>query len=140
MGTMESVEADAYESGSASNNPPNLVAADLYIGWFSQDTLVSLAGYKEINDGTRDWLIVRIDMTIPWDGNGGCVVEAWFATDGSISVRYGDTFGGASITVGSDRNAIVSNDSTIAGLSPHTANFQGLTSTGDYAINFLMAP
>lgn len=115
-------------SGSALNDGFSI---DFYVAWWSDDTASYLAGYKEVTEGGRNWLVVRVDMRVPYNGSGGYPVEAWFATDGSISVRYGARVGTQSFTVGSDRNVIVSNGTAISIDNPYS----NLTNSGSYVYN-----
>ncbi|ACT65649.1 predicted protein [Cyanophage PSS2] len=130
-------------NGRSGNALDDAEDADLYISWFSQDTETRLAGYKEITDGGRTWLVVRVDFKVPYNNeSGGFPCEAWFATDGSISVRYGAAVDTATFDAGVNKNLIVNGDSgdgaQIPELSPHEDVFDGLTGTGDYAVNFLV--
>ena len=128
-------------------------SADLYVGWWPGDTYVRLAGFLEFNDGTRDWLVVRADMAVPYDStNDGFSVEAWFATDGSISVRYSAAeryddpnvspasmaAGGYSPHATYDANCIVTNGQEVDNMGNYSDRYVGLTIHGNYAVNFLM--
>ncbi len=127
--------------------------ADLYVGWWPDDTYVRLAGFLEFNDGTRDWLVVRADMAVPYNStNDGFSVEAWFATDGSISVRYSAAerydnpnvtpstlvAGGYSPHATYDANCIVTNGQEVDNMGNYSDRYVGLTIHGNYAVNFLM--
>jgi len=115
--------------------------ADLYVAWWSEDTEIRIAGFLEFNDGTRDWLVVRADMKTPYNNeSAGFPVETWFASDGSISVRYGAAVDSATFTAGTNRNLIVSNSTTLSSLGNHETQFEGLTGAGDYVINVVAVP
>ena len=101
---------------------------DFYVSWWVTDSESRLAGWKVYDDGEREWLIVRADMKVPFNsGTDGFPVEAWFATDGSVSVRYGSQIGSAVIPIASSQNVIASR-----GFALTDSSYNGLTSTGDY--------
>lgn len=117
-------------SGSALSDA---LSIDFYIAWWSDDSYSRRAGYKQISEGGRTWLVIRVDMNYPFSSSTGYPVEGWFATDGSVSVRYGANTGSEVFAVGTNRNLIVSNGVAISEANPYT----GLTNAGDYAYNQL---
>jgi len=107
---------------------------DFYVSWTSQDTETRIAGYKEHTAEGKDWLVVRVDMKIPYGSDtNGMPLEAWFATDGSISVRYGAGVGGASIATGGERCVISSN-----GVYESPVPYSNMDFSGNYAYNRLL--
>lgn len=122
-------------SGDALSNAATL---DLYVSLWSQDTETRLAGYKAIQEGGFDWLVVRMDLKVPYSSEtDGFPVEVWFSSGGAVSVRYGTSVNGATFTVGATRSVIVSNGSVVPGTS---APYTGLTGSGAYGISFDISP
>ncbi len=120
----------AQRTGNALNDASVI---DFYVSWFQTDSYALNTGWKEYTAEGKDWLVVRVDMRIPYNsGTTGFPVEAWFATDGSISVRYGSPVGGQSLPTAVNQNVVVSNGAAISD-NP----FPSLASTGAYAYNML---
>jgi hypothetical protein len=116
-------------SGDAATNSSNI---DLYVSLWSQDTATRLAGFKTIQDGGEDWLVVRIDFKVPYNSaSNGFPVEVWFSESGYISVRYGTSVGGATFTVAGTANLIASQGVIVPGTS---APFTSLTANGAWSI------
>ena len=124
-------------SSSAQNDASNI---DLYVSWFNEDTATRLAGFKEHTAEGKTWLVVRADFKLPYSEEaGGYPCEAWFAKDGSVSVRYGAKIGSNSdMTTGSGRNVIVTNGQTALN---KTGPYTGLASNagGNLAYNLVFA-
>ena len=120
----------AQRTGNALNDATTI---DFYISWFQTDSYALNTGWKEHTAEGKNWLVVRVDMRIPYNsGTQGFPVEAWFATDGSISVRYGSPVGGQSLPTAVNQNVVVSN-----GVAISDNPFPSLASTGAYAYNML---
>jgi hypothetical protein len=125
-------DAVGYTTGARSGNALTDGAnIDLYVAFWAEDSETRRAGWKVYNDGSYNWLIVRMDFKVPYNNeSAGFPVEVWFRQDGgAVSVRYGSSIGGASFTTGTNRNVIVSNGTNaVAGGNP----FPGVTGSGNY--------
>ena len=125
-------------TGRGGNAVSDAATIDLYVSLWSEDTETRLAGYKTIQEGGLDWLVVRMDQKVPYTSEtNGFPVEVWFSSAGTVSVRYGTSVNGATFTVGATRNAIISNGGVVPSTS---APYTGLTGSGAYGILYSFSP
>lgn len=107
---------------------------DFYVSIMTADAELRRAGFREFLAEGKNWLVVRCEFKVPYNSEtNGYVAEVWFGADGSLSVRYGTKVNsGNDITVGANKNTVVSNGVAISA-NPYT----GLTPGGAYVYNYL---
>ena len=118
------------------NNVYDLSAnIDFYAGFWNDDSKLKRAGWKEYTSEGRDWLVIRMDMHLPYNSTTvGYPLEAWFGKDGSVSLRYGSPVGAPpTYSTAQFVNAIGSNGLLLIS----TPNYPGVTNNGNYSVNYL---
>ena len=116
------------------DQPMTVWGFDLLVQAFTSDSTSYQAGWQVYNDGSQDWLVVRIDHQIPYgDDPDGIPVEYWFSQDGRVRLVYGtpsDSGGEAhTFIVGPTSNGVASNGLVVV-------NPSGLTVSGNRAFEF----